>query len=245
MNNIIILINNLFCNYKQNKAYSLAFETAFNINLPSKELGFIMFAQNNDFETDISQENDDYIMEVDDSSQKTSIWDRIKGAFNKQKALPDPNKEYTMDDWIKAQKNPISRAFTNIMESATHFVQSAFAKSQTKKMEYINIPTTPSQNFEKVTTVEVAQKNEIPTFIVPPAKPKAPSQTPAKPFAPLSNNLVVEEIKVINEPKIDKDNKGKVSGIEVEDIVLDESVAKKQVAPSNPKAVEDTDRDEL
>ena len=74
--------------------------------------------------------------------------DRIRGIFSGRKGLPDPNQEYTMDDWINAQKNPVSRFFNNIARSTASMVKKVLSKSEQSKNENINIPSTPSQNFE-------------------------------------------------------------------------------------------------
>ncbi|MCI8276659.1 MAG: hypothetical protein HFJ46_01795 [Clostridia bacterium] len=191
----ISLLKDLFNSYKFE--HSLAFE-CYNSTFNKKELSFIMYAQNLENEEN-NYENSDYITEIDDSNKKTSLLDRFKALFNKQKALPDPNREYTMDDWINAQKNPISRMFSNIMEASTHAIQNILSKMQSKKIEKQNIPTTPSQNFEMSNKSTAEDRGVInPIFPKPIAK--------QKPFVPLKNTPVVEEISIDDSELVEEKN---------------------------------------
>lgn len=145
MEDLIFFIKNIFNPYRFE--FSLAFANSFYPEFSKKELDSIMYAKTESASNIFNKEENNQL--IDSNTQKKySIMDRIRGIFSGRKGLPDPNQEYTMDDWINAQKNPVSRFFNNIARSTASMVKKVLSKSEQTKNENINIPSTPSQNFE-------------------------------------------------------------------------------------------------
>ena len=176
MEDLIFFIKNIFNPYRLE--YSLAYSNYVYPKFEKKELDFIMYAKNENVSNIFNKEEKQLI----DTETKTkfNLIDRIRGIFSGRKGLPDPNQEYTMDDWINAQKNPVSRLLNNIAHKTSTMVKNAFARRENEKSKNINIPSTPSQNFEIAQSSTNQQENR--TIIVPVEKNV---QNVKKPFVPL------------------------------------------------------------
>lgn len=223
MKELIFFIKNIFNPFRFE--FSLAFANYSYPEFSKKELDFIMYAKIED-SSNIFDKEETQLIDPSDQKTKFGIVDRIKGLFSGRKGLPDPNQEYTMDDWINAQKNPVSRLFNNIVHKTASMVKNALDRRESNQNKNINIPSTPSQNFE------MAQNNtqqEARNIIVPVEKTIPNTK---KPFVPLQNTeLQVESIdldsKGLEEAKAEIDTKetttisDKKSGIVVENIDLD------------------------
>lgn len=193
MEDLIFFIKNIFNPYKLE--YSLAYSNYDYPKFEKKELDFIMYAKNENASNIFNKEEKQLI--DPETKAKFSLMDRIRGIFSGRKGLPDPNQEYTMDDWINAQKNPVSRLLNNIAHKTSTMVKNALARRENEKSKNINIPSTPSQNFEMS---QNTSQQENRTIIVPVEKNV---QNVKKPFVPLKVENIDLDDKGLEEAKVD------------------------------------------
>lgn len=202
MKDLIFFIKNIFNPYRFE--FSLAFANSFYPEFTKKELDFIMYAKiekaSNIFD------NEDTQLINTETKNKYTFMDRLRGIFSGRKGLPDPNKEYTMDDWINAQKNPVSRLLNNIAHKTASVVKSALNRREAEKNKNINIPSTPSQNFEMSQTTTARQDK---VDIVIPVEKNV--QNVKKPFVPLKVETINIDDKGLEEAKAELIQKGESS----------------------------------
>ncbi len=182
MEDLIFFIKNIFNPHKFE--FCLASVNSFYPDFTQKELNFIMYAKSENVKNIFNKEDNQLITQ--EEKNKYTIMDRLRGFFSKTRRLPDPNssKEYTMDEWIDAQKNPVSRLFNNIARSTASAVKNMLSKKEISSKEITNQPTTPSQNFEMPVKNSTDKTTSV---IIPPFNKTKTAETP---FVPLENNTV-------------------------------------------------------